>query len=199
MNTVLVSIPPRAAYIPDLRRVVPHEATHVLIHATAQDAHDRVPLWLSEGVATSVQYAFAPDPLAQSTLEDAARRDALIPLLELCTLLPRDAARARLAYVQSADVIGYVRDRYGQQAIGDLVAAYVDGATCEGGVYRALGITLDGLDAQWQASLAPQNRWTMFWRLNGAWILLLLLVTSLPLAFVLPLRARAVALGGKKG
>ena len=63
MNVVLVSLPPQAAYIPDLRRVLSHEMAHVRIHEVTQEAHDRVPLWLSEGLATSVQYAFVPDPL----------------------------------------------------------------------------------------------------------------------------------------
>ena len=197
MNVVLVSLPPEADYIPDLRRVLSHETAHVLIHEVTRDAHDRVPLWLAEGLATSVQYSVAPDPLAQTVLEEAARQDALIPLLDLCVAFPRDSTRARLAYAQSANVIGYIRDRHGRQALGDLIAAYVDGATCEGGVYRVLGITLDGLDAQWQASLAPQARWAMFWRLNGAWILLLLLITAFPLGFILPLRARPAVLEDK--
>jgi hypothetical protein len=203
MNVVLVSLPPEAAYIPDLRRVLSHEMAHVLIHEVTQGAHDRLPLWLAEGLATSVQYSFAPDPLAQTMLEEAARQHApahagaLIPLLDLCAAFPREAARARLAYAQSASVIGYLKDRHGRQAVSDLIAAYVDGATCEGGVYRVLGITLDGLDAQWQASLAPQARWKTFWRLNGAWIILLLLITAFPLVFVLPLRARTAILEDK--
>jgi hypothetical protein len=198
MNVVLVSFPPEAAYIPDLRRVLPHEATHVRIHETTQDAHDRVPLWLSEGLATSVQYAFVPDPVAQTMLEEAARQDALIPLLDLCAAFPRDATSARLAYAESANVIGYIGDRHGRQAVRDLIVAYVDGATCEGGVYRVLGITLDGLEARWQASLAPQSGWVTFWRANGAWIILLLLITAFPLVFLFPLRARAAALGDKR-
>ena len=201
INVVLVSLPPEAAYIPDLRRVLSHEMAHVLIHEVTQEAHDRVPLWLAEGLATSVQYSFVPDPLAQTMLEEAAHQHpahaGLIPLLDLCAAFPRDAARTRLAYAQSANVIGYLKDRYGRQAVSDLIAAYVDGATCEGGVYRVLGITLDGLDAQWQTSLVPQARWETFWRLNGAWIILLLLVTAFPLVFVLPLRARTAALEDK--
>jgi hypothetical protein len=198
MNVVLVSFPPEAAYIPDLRRVLPHEATHARIHEATQDAHDRVPLWLSEGLATSMQYAFVPDPVAQTMLEEATRQDALIPLLDLCAAFPRDATSAGLAYAESASVIGYIGDRHGRQAVRDLIAAYVDGATCEGGVYRVLGITLDGLEAQWRASLAPQAGWVTFWRANGAWIILLLLITALPLVFLLPLRARAAALGDKR-
>jgi hypothetical protein len=198
MNVVLVSFPPEAAYIPDLRRVLPHEAAHVRIHEVTQDAHDRVPSWLSEGLATSVQYTFVPDPVAETMLEEAARQDALIPLLDLCAAFPRDATSARLAYAESASVIGYIGDRHGLHAVRDLIAAYVDGATCEGGVYRVLGITLDGLEARWRADLAPQAGWGTFWRANGAWIILLLLITAFPLAFLLPLRARAAALGEKR-
>jgi hypothetical protein len=197
MNVILAAIPPHEAFIPDLRRVLSHEATHVLIHETAQGAHDRVPLWLSEGLSTSVQYGLLPDPLAETVLEDAVRRDALIPLLHLCAAFPEDATAARLAYAESANVIGYIRDQHGRQAVRDLVAAYADGATCEGGVYRVLGITLDGLDAQWRESLAPQARGAIFWRVNGPWIILLLLSMLFPLAFVLPRPGRKTALEDK--
>jgi hypothetical protein len=196
-NVILVALPPEAAYIPDLRRILPHEAAHVLIHEVAQDAHDRVPVWLSEGLATSIQHSFVPDPVAQTVLEEAVQQDALIPLLDLCAAFPRDAAEARLAYAESASVIGYIQDRYGRQAVHDLLRAYVDGATCEGGIYRVQGITLDGLEAQWRASLAPQAGWMGFWRINGAWIILLLLLVAFPLAFFLPRRVRPAALGDK--
>jgi hypothetical protein len=197
MKVILVSFPPEERFIPDVRRVLPHEATHALIHWAAQGASDRVPMWLSEGLATSVQYELIPDPAAQTVLDEAIRQDTLIPLRNLCASFPRDAAAARLAYVESADVIGYIRDQHGRQAVRDLVVAYTDGATCDGGVYRVLGVTLDGLEAQWRESRAPQTQWAMSWRVNGPWIILLLLGPFLCLALAFPRPARARILGDK--
>jgi hypothetical protein len=92
-------------------------------------------------------------------------------------------------------VTDFIRDRYGRQGLRDLVAAYVDGATCEGGVYRALGIALEGLESQWLASLTPQSALAAFWQRNGAWVILLILFAALPFVFVLPSHVRATALG----
>jgi hypothetical protein len=197
MNVILAAFPPLEMYIPDLQRVLPHEATHVLIYAATQGARGRVPLWLAEGLATFVQYGLMPDPVASTVLEEAVDRDELIPLLHLCAAFPVDAAEARLAYVESANIVAYVRDRYGSRALRELVAAYADGATCAGGVHRALGITLDGLEAQWRESLAPETKWSIFWRFNGSLVVLLVLVIVLPLAVVSPRRARTRARGEK--
>jgi hypothetical protein len=110
----------------------------------------------------------------------------------LCAAFPQSSARARLAYAESASVITYIRDRYGRQALRDLVAAYGDGATCEGGVQRVLALSLDRLQAQWSQSLAPQSGWRLFWQNSGAWVVLLALLFLVFLALVIPVRAREV-------
>jgi hypothetical protein len=187
MNVILTSFGPEPAYIPDLKRVLAHEAAHVYIHALVPSAP--VPLWLSEGLATSVQHSVAPDPDAQVLLERAAREDELILLLNLCATFDGDAARARLAYAQSASVIDLIQDRYGRRRLRQLFEAYGDGATCEGGVYRVLGVSLEGLEAQWRSGLVPQSRWASFWERNGAY-LVLIGILALPILFVLLSRWR---------
>jgi hypothetical protein len=183
---ILTSFGPEAAYIPDLQRVLSHEATHVYVHALTPG--EAVPLWLNEGLATSVQHDVAPDPDAQTLLEQAAREGTLIPLLHLCASFPHDAVKARLAYAQSASVIDLIQDRYGRRRLRQLFAAYGDGATCEGGVYRVLGVSLEGLEAQWRASLAatppPERLWFSFWERNAAYLILVAAIT-LPTLFVL--------------
>jgi hypothetical protein len=178
------------ANVLDLQRILPHEVTHALIHEVTQSDFDSVPLWLSEGLATSVQYTFAPDPDAQLLMKEAARDQALISLDTLCAAFPQSPARARLAYAESASVIGYIRDRYGRRALRDLVAAYGDGATCEGGVQRVLSLSLDRLQAQWSQSLAPQSGWRTFWKDSGAWVILLILSLLIVVPFVIPVRGR---------
>lgn len=186
MNVILTSFGPEASYIPDLQRVLAHEAAHV--HVDLMTKADTVPLWLTEGLATSVQQSVAPDPDARTMLERAASEGRLIPLLSLCVSFPPDRAGARLAYVQSASVIDLIQDRYGRRRLRQLFAAYSDGATCEGGVYRVLGVSLEGLEAQWRASLVPvdpaQKWWDGFWERNGAY-LVLIVVLALPTLLVL--------------
>lgn len=192
-NVILVGFGPEGTNIPLLQRVLPHEVTHALLHQATQSDYVRVPLWLSEGLATSVQYAFVPSPEASQLLEQAIHGRETIPLNTLCTTFPADLSRANLAYVQSASVVDFIRDVHGRQAIRDLIAAYADGAMCEGGVQRVLGSSFERLEGQWLDSLAPRSSWATFWDENGAWVILALLFVGLPFLFIVPPRSQAAA------
>ena len=183
-SVILVSFAPEPAYLPDFQRVLPHEVTHALLHEATQNDFDRVPMWLAEGLATSVEYVFVPDPNGQSLLEEAAGERTLIPLDTLCAAFPRDLSQARLAYAQSASVVNYIRDRYGRETLHGLVVAYGDGATCSGGVQGVLGISLDQLNTLWRESLAPRSNLVALWEDKGAWLLLLALFALLPIFFI---------------
>lgn len=183
-SVVLVPYGPQSSHIPNLERILPHEVTHALIHQATENDFDRVPRWLSEGLATSVEYATAPNPDARILVEEALREDRLLDLNVLCADFPRDVIEARLAYAESASLVNYIRDVYGRQTVRDLFAAYADGATCEGGAQRALGFSLDRLQALWQESLMPRSGLALFWQANGAWIVLFAIFAGLPLILV---------------
>jgi hypothetical protein len=184
-NVILVPYGPQEANIPALRRILPHEVTHALIHEATRTDYDRVPLWLSEGLATSVEYTFVPDPDARALLDAALDRKDTLRLASLCGAFPYTGQDARLAYAQSASVVDTLRDLYGRQALRDLTAAYADGATCEGGVQRVFGMSLERLELSWRDYQAPQGRLSLFWERNSS-LLILALVLSVPLLFVLP-------------
>ncbi len=191
-NVILVAFAPQAANIPNLRRILPHEITHVLLYHFTQNDFARVPMWLNEGLATSVQHTFAPDPKARQLLDDAVRQEQTIALNTLCAAFPTDLARANLAYAQSASVIDFIRNIYGRQTLHDLIAAYADGTTCEGGVQRVLNRSLDGLEQQWLDSLAPRSAWAIFWDQNGAWAIIVFLFALLPFLFIIPARVQGM-------
>jgi hypothetical protein len=194
-NVILVPYGPEAINIPGLRRILPHEVTHALIHEATQSSFDDVPMWLAEGLATSVEYEFAPDPDAQLLLEQAMGQRRLLDLNTLCGEFPDDWATARLAYVQSASVVDHIRDLYGRQALRDLVAAYADGATCDGGIRRVFAFSLDRLEQSWLEHIGPRNAWTVFWESNGAWVILVVLFAGVPLLFLRPSRLRGRGVG----
>jgi hypothetical protein len=179
-NVILVPFAPEATHIPQLQRILPHEVTHALLHEATRSDFDQVPAWLSEGLATSVEYTFAPDPNAHLYLEETLSEREPIPLRTLCATFPQDPVSARLAYAESASVIDYIRDVYGRQALRDMVRAYADGATCEGGVRRALGLSLDRLETFWRAQMSPRNSWAAFFEDSASWMILMALFACLP-------------------
>jgi hypothetical protein len=188
LGTFVAAIPPDDRSISTMKRVIPHEITHLLVYQVTGGALGHVPSWLNEGLATLSEEL--PDPQAAIVLETALSLDSLEPLGSLCGPFPLDANQARLSYAQSASVVSFIRDHYGRQGLARLIAAYADGATCSGGVDRALGITLEGLETQWRASLQPRNKWLVFLEKAGPWLglwggsclMTLLLLQTIPLS-----------------
>jgi len=182
LGVVLVGIPNDMMATGEMQRLIPHELTHLLVYQAAGRTLDRVPPWLDEGLASL--HELRPDPNRQALVDQALAAGHLIPLKALCAPFPLDEAAARLAYAQSAGVVHYVREKYGSQAIRDLLAVYADHAGCEAGVSRALGVTLDGLDSAWRASLTGQGQVSVALNDSAVWLALWLLTALLALPLV---------------
>jgi hypothetical protein len=144
--TCLVLLPDGPDYAREMERVVPHEITHLLIG----DLAARMPRWLDEGLATDNEGVH--DPAAQSALDEAAGAGALLPFEQLCARFPADPHQAALAYAQSGSLMAFIRERYGQEALRRLVAAYGAAPDCQAGLHSALGLTLEQLQADWEST-----------------------------------------------
>jgi hypothetical protein len=151
-SVVLVAASPGPEMLAQLRRDLPHELTHVAIYHAAGLNANRVPGWFNEGVA--IMSTDEPDPTLHTALDDAIREQRQMPLEALCietfaALPPGDAV---LAYAQSESVVQYISDRFGSVGLQNLMAVYADGATCDAGISRALGVPMDTLEGQWLES-----------------------------------------------
>lgn len=196
LNALLIAVPPTEGYTLFMRRIIPHEITHILLYHATGGAVARVPPWLNEGLATVNEEL--PDPEAALVLQDALQEDRPLPLDGLCGTFPSDAEQARLAYAQSASLVRFVRDFYGEQAIAGLVSAHADGMSCRGAVDRVLGLSLEQLDSNWRAYLGAQTPQAALWRAAAPWLLLvlgsgLMILLYLDLPALLGLRTRQPA------
>jgi len=137
----------------ELEQTIPHEVAHLVVdqNTNTSGGQNSAPVWLHEGLA--VNNELRPDPTFALALEHALDTDSLHALETLCAPFPADPSSALLAYAQSASVVHYLQNHYGNRLIRLLLAAYGDGADCNGGVERILGITLQELDDEWLASL----------------------------------------------
>jgi hypothetical protein len=77
-----------------------------------------------------------------------------------------------LAYAQSVSVVRYIQAQYGNQAVRGLVNAFADGADCQSGVQRALGLTLDELKPGLVTQPGTPFPLAQFWQESGLWLLL---------------------------
>jgi hypothetical protein len=179
LGVAVVAIPFEEGYTSRMMRYIPHEITHLLVYQTVTPASYRyIPEWLDEGLATANERL--PMPEYAVTIEEARAQGQLIPLEDLCVPFSPDPYAAFLAYAQSGSVVQFIREQYGAEGIRGLLAAYADGASCTGGVQKALNTNLGGLETAWRASLEPQTPWRATVEQIGVWVglwLLSLLVT----------------------
>ncbi|MCA9969725.1 MAG: hypothetical protein KC425_05895 [Anaerolineales bacterium] len=181
LGVILVTaVNPRTAAA-DLRQSLPHELMHHLLYQATGPAYDALPAWFNEGLATLAETP--PNPTYAAILETAVADDATLPLAALCRAIPAETADALLAYAQSASVVRYVQTQYGRAALADMVRAYADGADCQSGVSRTLGLSLAELDQAWRQSLQPRTPFVQFWLDNG--LILLILALGFGLASLL--------------
>lgn len=183
LGVVLIAVPPGTDAALQLRRELAHELTHLLVYQATGSGYTYVPRWLDEGLA--VLNEPSPDPAYQLALEAAFRANRLLPIETLCAPFASDAAAAQLAYAQSQSLVRFIRERYGNEGLRRLLAAYRDGAGCAAGVERGLGVSLGALELDWRAGLGPQGAWRAVLGSIGVWIVLAVMLLALPISFII--------------
>lgn len=140
----------------EVRRMIPHEVSHLVLYQATHNPYAYNPNWLEEGIAVHNQEVADAD--YPYLVEEAARDGRLIPLRALSASFPSDADLAILSYAESVSVVEFILDRYGEDGLAGLVAVFAEGETADAAVQRALGLTLDELEAEWRATLPAAER-----------------------------------------
>jgi hypothetical protein len=156
LGVAMISIPPGPEQSNALERLVPHELTHVLLYQGLGPNYNRLPIWLTEGMASNAE--LIPNPDLDATLAAAVDSNSLLPLSELCAAFPPDTGRAFLAYAQSKSFVRFLLDNFGTTGLSALTSAYADGMDCEEGARRALEQPLSQLEVRWRESTLGENR-----------------------------------------
>ncbi len=138
-----------------LEQVLDHEIVHVLLGQAF--APRRVPTWLQEGLA---QHA-ARQHTSRHTeaIASGMLGDNLLSLESLSRRFPADPIRARLAYAQSADLVAYIENEHGDEAIRTLVRELATGSAFGAAVRKATGRSALDLDREWRARLKTSPMW----------------------------------------
>src|SRR5207253_2399876 len=137
---------------------VSHEFVHYLV---TQKGRNTVPIWLQEGLAKFLETRWrgapgmAVDDMSISLLQDAAKKDKLIPFAKMhpsIAMLPTQE-QAALAFAEVEAAIRLLYQRGGQPALTELVSAMAAGMTDEEAVAQAYGKSFAEFEADWQAEL----------------------------------------------
>lgn len=170
LGVILVTaVNPRTATL-DLGQDIPHELSHLALYRAMGSRYEAAPRWLDEGLAVS--FEMSPDLGREAALDRGVANGETIPLEALCRSFPSGEEQVRLAYAQSASLVEYIRQEYGTSALQRLVQAYIDGAECDSGVERALGLSTAELEREWLSETTPVSPLERFLRVNGIWVAL---------------------------
>lgn len=137
--------------VAEVRRIVPHELSHQVLHQALDNPYGGWPLWFDEGLAVYNQET--EDAGFSLLLEQAARGNDLIPLEALASSFPADTDRALLSYAQSHSVVAYIIDAYGTEALQAMVDDFKAATPLETVMQDVFGMSVDAFDAEWRETL----------------------------------------------
>ncbi|MBW8010126.1 MAG: hypothetical protein FVQ83_02635 [Chloroflexi bacterium] len=183
LGVALVSLMPGPEQGYEMERQVPHEITHIMIYQAIGDGYTNIPLWFSEGIASIAE--LYPNPDYRQNLLNAAENDYLIPLVELCTAFPTDAAGAGLAYAEATSFTRYLHQEFGPAGLRNLVDNYATGPGCENGTQAVYESSLTQLERQWLAQIFEESSIMSAFKELLPWFSVFLISISAPLTLIL--------------
>ena len=143
-----------AAAQADLEQRLPHELSHMLVYRATGDGYRNLPSWFDEGVATS--FETVPNPNYAFSIANVTDSTQLIPFSELCVNLPIQPPEMALrGYAQSHALIGYIKAKYGSEAIQETIKAAAAGAHCDEAIVQGVGKSTDELAQEWLNGRQP--------------------------------------------
>ncbi len=179
LGVILISVSEGMDQRLQMEQQIPHEMMHIFLYRYHPTAYANLPAWLKEGLATTVE--FYPNPDYYTLLETARQNQSLLSLPVLCQNFPSEAARAYVAYAQSAAIVQYLMDQYGIEKIRQLIDAYGEQLDCEAGFYRTYGFSLAQLEGEWQKARFGEANSSRVLANLAPWGILLVCVLFLPL------------------
>lgn len=154
-NRVLVAETNSLDDTTDIERTIPHELMHLLQFQITGQNYAKAPVWLLEGLATQSELYANAD--RQRLLEEALQKGTLQPLADLCVAMPQEANQVSLSYAQSASVVSYLQNQYGNQVLLAMLQNAANGLECEANISAVLGVSAQQLDSTWKNSLVEST------------------------------------------
>jgi len=152
-STIAIGISP--ARLDWGKRALVHELTHLVVHQATFSPYGQLPLWLDEGLAMYNEGEL--EPQYRTRLEKAVQEDELISVRSLCSPFSAEREKALLSYAQSYSLVEYLLHNYGQDSMLDLLALLKQGNTYDEALTEVYSFDIDGLDANWRATLTSQT------------------------------------------
>jgi hypothetical protein len=122
-----------------------HEVTHIVFHDATDNPFHEPARWLNEGIATWSETSEGADERAIVALE--AGGGGLFSFEAITEQFPIGERGGRLSYAQGTTMVDLIVDRYGEDAIAAMTAAYRAGASDAEAIEAGTGLPADELYA----------------------------------------------------
>lgn len=134
-----------------------HEVTHIVFHDATDNPFHEPARWLNEGIATWSETSEGSDERAIVQVE--AGGAGLFAFEAITEQFPIGERGGRLSYAQGTTMIDLIVDRYGEEAIAAVAAAYREGGSDADALEAGTGVPAEQLYADFYAEFgveAPQ-------------------------------------------
>lgn len=134
-----------------IRGIVSHEVTHLLVAQAGEGPGKRVPDWINEGLAEygNIEPGFSYD----LAVLRAVRTGTLYPLVQLANR-PGDPEAVIVFYGHSRQVVDFMIDTFGAARMSELLREFRDGElNFEDTLKKVYGVDLTTIDNMWRDSI----------------------------------------------
>ena len=148
-NITVLHAPARNRDQRDFAATVAHEITHIILAHRTRNSFGRMPAWLHEGLATTVEMEIDKRFPYAAVMAAAVAHDEFVSLRGITGSFPASGDRALQAYAQSNSLVTYIIDVWGPEGIARLLDKYANGVTDNDAVFAALGMPIEELERKW--------------------------------------------------
>jgi uncharacterized protein YndB with AHSA1/START domain len=134
-----------------------HEVTHIVFHDATDNPYHEPARWLNEGIATWSETSSAGNE--RSIVEVEASGAGLFAFEAITEQFPIGERGGRLSYAQGTTMVDLIVERFGEEALAAIAAAYRDGASDAEALEAGTGMTAEDLYAAYYEAYgvdAPQ-------------------------------------------
>jgi Tol biopolymer transport system component len=148
-----IVIPFNGSYY-DFRHVLHHELVHIFqyrilygrgINAIRRAMTTRIPLWFIEGMAELESQGW--DQSAETYIRDAVLNNKLFTISQLSRI------GGYPIYKEGQSILYYIREKYGEEKIGEIMSKLKLTNSFEGAISSVLGIDINRLNSEWTKEL----------------------------------------------
>ena len=135
----------------NLRQLVTHEITHIMLGQKLQAAGVEAPRWLHEGLAQYTAQQWTSD--STQIIGKAAAEGGLIPLAKLDDAFGGKVEQVSLAYAESYTLVQFLVEREGPKGVGTLVEELARTGDINRALVRTYRLPVEKLEQLWLESV----------------------------------------------